>query len=589
MVLSKIHWLFKIVPGTILFFYPMIDKAIYVDNFIHYATNNKYFGAYQVIINDLIIYLVIILFVYISFLKYIPNYFSILIRITSLILYSLYITDYLILLNFNTHLTLSDIFKYIAIAPRYFLQAFIDFNLRTIILFACCTFLIISFIIHKWRLQYKLFNHLVTLFMTLGFICLVSYLPKDNYVHSWLYKNFIEYNLTISSEAKEYSSEFINNFEYHEEHFFSKNIKATPNIILLMVESISSYQSKFFSGIRDWTPSLDSIAINNVAYKNFHANGFCSEDGENAMLLGKLPLTNPGSFTQGGRAKDLTLGDSILNHSLPKRLKRQGYHTEYLAPFDLGYRDAEKWAYEIGFDYVEGQENKFYDKLPRYQFNGVEDKALYQRVIKRIKSNKLSKPYFLFLSTVSSHHPFTHPQSGSKSESEIFKYVDEQIGKFYRQLEKNNFFDNGILLIVSDHHSMVPLKKEEVEKFGYARAPAMIPLVVASSNINPKIVTSHHQQIDIYNSLAQINLDSVRFSKWEGSIFAENIHRDQFSIHKRGDNRNIISVFTGNKDYEVKLDGDNTQIVSGDLSSKIINTEILNKINWERIKYLKAD
>jgi len=221
MVLSKIHWLFKIVPGTILFFYPMIDKAIYVDNFINYATNNKYFGAYQVIINDLIIYLVLILLVYISFLKYVPSYFSILIRIISLILYSLYIIDYLILLNFNTHLTLSDIFKYIAIAPRYFLQAFIEFNLRTIILFSCCTFLIISFIIHKWRLQYKLINHIVTLFMTLGFICLVSYLPKDNYVHSWLYKNFIDYNLTISSEAKEYSSEFISNFDYHEEYFFS--------------------------------------------------------------------------------------------------------------------------------------------------------------------------------------------------------------------------------------------------------------------------------------------------------------------------------------------------------------------------------
>ena len=108
-------------------------------------------------------------------------------------------------------------------------------------------------------------------------------------------------------------------------------------------------------------------------------------------------------------------------------------------------------------------------------------------------------------------------------------------------------------------------------------------ILLESAGIEP------YEQIDIYNSLAQINLDSVRFSKWEGSIFAENIHRDQFSIHKRGDNRNIISVFTGNKDYEVKLDGDNTQIVSGDLSSKIINTEILNKINWERIKYLKAD
>ena len=427
MKINEIHWVFKIVPGIILFFYPLINKAIYVDNFINYATNNQYFGAYQVIINDLIIYLILILLVYISFLKIVSTYFSIFIRIIFLILFSLYITDYLILVNFNTHLTLSDIFKYITFAPKYILQAFINFNLRTIILFISCTFLTISFIIYKWRLQYKLINHFITVFIIVVLICLVSYIPKDNYVHSWLYKNFLEYNLTISSEAKEYSSKFVSNFEYEEEYSYSKNIKVTPNIILLMVESISSYQSKFFSGIRDWTPSLDSIAINNVAYKNFYANGFCSEDGVNAMLLGKLPLSKPGSFTQGGRVKNLILDQSIINNSLPTRLKRQGYHTEYIVPYDLGYRDVKNWAYEIGFDYVEGQENKFYDKLPRYQFNGVEDKALYQRAINRIKSNNYSKPYFIFMSTISSHHPFTNPENGSKSESEIFKYVDAKL------------------------------------------------------------------------------------------------------------------------------------------------------------------
>ena len=116
---------------VVLFFAPLISKAIHVEDFIYYATGNQYIGAFQVIINDLSIYLVIFLSIYISFIKPVPPTISIFIRILTMLLFLTYIADYIIILNFNTHLTIPDVYNYISVAPRYILQAFINFNLRS--------------------------------------------------------------------------------------------------------------------------------------------------------------------------------------------------------------------------------------------------------------------------------------------------------------------------------------------------------------------------------------------------------------------------------------------------------------------------
>ena len=568
---------------VVLFFAPLISKAIHVEDFIYYATGNQYIGALQVIINDLSIYLVLFLSIYISFIKLVPPTISIFIRIITILLFFTYIADYLIIINFNTHLTIQDAFNYISYTPQYILQAFINFNLRTIVLLISCSYLTISFIINKWKLKYKLINHVIIISVIIICINLLSYIPKDKYVHSWLYKNFIDYNRTILSESRQYSSQFINEFQYTEEILYSLNRKQKPNIILLVVESLSSYQSRLFSGIRNWTPSLDSIAIKNIAFTNFFSNGFCSEDGINTLLFGKLPIFPPGNFTDGGSTTGyLKLDIDVINNALPVKLKKQGYHTEFITSYDLNYKGRLNFANSIGFDYIEGVEHEFYNNWPRYQYNAAPDEALYQRVLKRVKSNN-SKPYFFSVFTISSHHPFTNPENGNKSEAEVFKYVDKQIGYFYRELEKYNFFENGLLLIVGDHRAMIPLKKEEIEIFGYSRAPAMIPLVIASENLNPKIITKYHQQLDIYNSLSQINLDSTHYSLWGGNIFSDDNNSPHYIAHRRGDNRDIISIFTSEQDYRVKLDGDNTKIVEGTPSSDEIRSEIINRINLERI------
>ena len=263
-------------------------------------------------------------------------------------------TTTIIILNFNTHLTIQDVFNYISYTPQYIIQSFIDFNLGTIVLFISCSYLTISFIIYKWKLKYKLNRHIIIILIAILGIYLLSYIPKDKYVHSWLYKNFIDYNRTILSESRQYSSQFINQFQYKQEILYYLNRKKPKyNIILLVVESLSSYQSRLFSGIKNWTPSLDSIAVKNIAFTNFFSNGFCSEDGTNTLLFGKLPIYPPGNFTDGGGITEyLKLDIDVIDNALPIKLKKQGYHTEFITSYDLSYKDMRNWAQSIGYDYI---------------------------------------------------------------------------------------------------------------------------------------------------------------------------------------------------------------------------------------------
>ena len=146
---------------------------------------------------------------------------------------------------------------------------------------------------------------------------------NGKYVHAWIYRNVIDHNIIVFSEAREYGNSFISDFSFHEEEHCYLKAAGKPNIIILMVESLSSYQSDYFSGIKNWTPNLDLIASRNSSYKNFYANGFTTEDGEVSLLTGLLPIYRPSSYSDaGGVAFNGFFG---LKNSLPNILKKQGY------------------------------------------------------------------------------------------------------------------------------------------------------------------------------------------------------------------------------------------------------------------------
>jgi len=551
----------------------------HVDNFIYSYTGTRLLGAMQVFTNDAIIYSTVMLLFYLSYLSKIPHIVSILLRGLSFIVLSLYVVDVYVIINFNNHLAISDAAKYASYSLKYIQQIYYGkgFLILTIMI------LVVGFIVQFIFSRYKIKNnniHRYSIIMILSVLFIFNFASAGNseYVHAWIYRNFIDYNLMVLSEAKEYSDEFVNNFSFSEkEHCYSK-VPEERNVILLMVESLSSYQSNFFSGINNWTPNVDIIASKNTAYKNFYANGFTTEDGEISLLTGKLPIYRPSSYTNGGGTS--FHGFFNVKASLPNILKKQGYTTEFLTTADLSFANTGSWAKSIGFNYIEGSEHPYYEKWDKFHFKAAPDEALYNRVLDRIKRNDNNK-YFIFVKTVSTHHPFINPENKNRSEAETFKYADKQIGLFYKQLINLDFFDKGMLIIVGDHHSMVPLKKEEIEVFGLLKALARIPMIVSYGDKKPSIVNEQYQQIDIFNYLKGLISNTQCYSNWTGDILAGKPAK--YIAHRRGDNRNIISIFSGEKNYLVVLDGDNTRLTTNEHTDIETQMSIIKKINAVRI------
>jgi len=182
---------------------------------------------------------------------------------------------------------------------------------------------------------------------------------------------------------------------------------------------------------------------------------------------------------------------------------------------------------------------------------------------------------------VSTHPPFINPENKEKSEEKTFRYADKHIGIFYKKLMETNFFDNGVLIIVGDHHAMVPLIKKEIDMFGSYKAASKVPMIVSYGKNQSVIENSQYQQIDVFQGLRNMVSTAKCHSDWVGDIISK--EPAKFIAHRRGDNRNTISIFTEDKNFLVILNGDNSQVVTSEADDKKTQKLIINKINSVRI------
>lgn len=552
-------------------------KAYMINTFFIEHENTFFYGFTQSLFHDSIIFFFIFFFSYISYIKQIHYLVGIFLRIVSLFIFSLYISDIYILLNLANHLTFNDLIKYISYVPKYLTQNY-SFNLMQLCLLISILLFSIQFLFIKYEIK-KIKTHIYTILALTSFLIFNLFAQNGRYIHSWIYKNFILYNYEIYDQSKKYSEKFIKNIKNNENKQCKKSENNTPNIIILMVESLASYQSDFFSGIKNWTPNLDNIAKDNISFTNFYANGFVTEDAEIAIITGELPIYAPKAYSNGGGVS--FDGFYNIEHSLPNILKKYNYKSEFITSSDLKFSNTGEWAKSNGFNYIEGSNHKDYINKPRYHFEAAADEYLYKRVLNRIK--KQDSNYFLFIKTVSSHAPFVNPDNDSNSEEETIKYVDKQIGLFYKKLKEKKFFEKGILIIVGDHHPVIPLKNEEIKKFGQYKASSIIPAIAVYKD-KKILIKENFQQTDIYNTIKNHVFNESCISKWYGDFLNSEIKAPKYIFHRRGDQRGIISVFSNEIDFNVKLNGNMTKIIN---SNK--NDEVINRINYIRIKRLKEE
>lgn len=386
--------------------------------------------------------------------------------------------------------------------------------------------------------------------------------PTMAYIHYELLQNLLTANLDLGVD-KAYSAQFATQVKQdlipQTPVCFAGEDKR-PNVLFVLVESLSMHHSMLFGGERDLTPNVDTLARQNTYFPNFYANGFTTDGGLIALLTGRVPVPAVGRY----QSAEVFHGFDNPKGALPELLHESGYKVDFFTTGDLGFLDKTTWLRSLGFDAFEGAEQPFYNGWKRRHFNAAEDKALYQRFLQWLDQRQESSPYFAMLLTVSTHPPFINPETDTADEPGAFRYADKQIGMLYDELKKRDFFRNGILLISGDHRSMTPLFAEEQKRFGDS-ALARVPLVIATDlSIAHGKVSGAFQQTDLLSSLDDLTKAQACRVSTQGWFLREQPTPPSYVEHARGDKRDRVDIYFGeNADKpqrgEIVLNGDNSR------------------------------
>jgi lipoteichoic acid synthase len=328
-----------------------------------------------------------------------------------------------------------------------------------------------------------------------------------------------------------------------------------PDVLLIAVESLSSYQSKLLGGSFDDTPRLDAFAQRHTWFRSFHANGFTTDHGLIALLTGEAPIPAIGRY----RSLEAFAGYGDRERSVVAPLHAAGYEVAFFTTGDLGFLDKAPWLRGLGFDHWEGAEAQFYAGWPRYAFSAAEDRALYLRLEQWMAQRDRTRPFFAFALTVQSHPPFVDLATQRLDERAVMRVVDAALADFIDRLEASGYFERGILIVTGDHRSMTPLHPAERAAFG-ARAFSRIPFIVAgASGLAPGPIDAPFQQTDLLPSLRDLTAAEACHGPDEGRFLRADPRPPAWVLHARGDLRNRIDVYVGAEDGALLLDGDDSR------------------------------
>ncbi|MDH5298832.1 MAG: LTA synthase family protein [Desulfobulbaceae bacterium] len=272
----------------------------------------------------------------------------------------------------------------------------------------------------------------------------------------------------------------------------AKGVEQHPNVVLVMMESMSAEFMASFGNKEGLTPNLDRIAGDGLLFANFYATGTRTVRGMEAVTLSIPP-------TPGCSIVKRPNNDHLF--SLGSLFKEKGYDTTFLYG-GYGYFDNMNDFFSgNGFDIVD-RSALSKEEITFANIWGVCDEDLYRRAIKEFdRSHNNGKPFLGYLMTTSNHRPYTYPEGKIDIPSQTgraggVKYADAAIGLFLKEARQHPWFDNTVFVFVADHCA-ASAGREQLPLYRY-HIPAII---YGPGIIKPAVNHTLASQVDLTPTL----------------------------------------------------------------------------------------
>uniref|UniRef100_UPI0040491887 LTA synthase family protein n=2 Tax=Flavobacterium sp. TaxID=239 RepID=UPI0040491887 len=281
--------------------------------------------------------------------------------------------------------------------------------------------------------------------------------------------------------------------------------EARPNVVLIMIESMSGSFMKEFGNKDMITPYLDQVAKESMFFSNMYATGTRTVRGMEAVML-SIPPTPGSSIVKRPNNQDLfTIGHVFKdkNYRCNFFYGGDGYFDNMNAFFGgNGFNIYDRNRGSILTENIPTEHHVISEEAITFENAwGICDEDIYAEMLKIADAeSEKGLPFFNFIMTTSNHRPYTYPDNkidipSGTSRNGAVKYSDFALEQFMKKAQEKPWFDNTIFVFVADHCAS-SAGKDEIDVKNYH-----IPAMIYGKSIKPQKIDKLVSQIDLMPTL----------------------------------------------------------------------------------------
>lgn len=322
------------------------------------------------------------------------------------------------------------------------------------------------------------------------FTFITSYLDKVNPRNKYL--NLMNDELAVRNVQKYFNIE-----KYETDSPIARWInpeKASPekpNIIIVIMESMSAAKMDRYGSKDHLTSYLDTLALMGLTFDNIYTAGIHTYNGVFGTLF---------SFPALAAQHPMKASNMLKYNGIASILKQFDYQTVYFTTHDGQFDNAEGFLYHNSFDKVYTKSDYPEEKI--LSTLGVPDDYLFDFASSKLDVlNSTGNPFLSVILTASDHGPYIIPDYYKPKPNEITKqiveYADWSIGKFISTAKMKNWFENTIFVFIADHGAAISPVYEMPINYHHS------PLIFYAPKIfkEPKVYNQIGGQIDIFPTI----------------------------------------------------------------------------------------
>ena len=233
------------------------------------------------------------------------------------------------------------------------------------------------------------------------------------------------------------------------------------NLIVVQMEAIQHFVINRKIEGKEITPNLNKLIKDCLYFDNiyYQVSGGNTSDAEFLINTSMYPAKEGSVYH---RFPENTY------YSLASIMKEKGYDTYSLHGFEKYFWNRNEMYKALKFDTFYSQEDFVLDDFAGWDGQTLSDSSFFRQSLDKID---VSKPFYSFFITLSSHHPFNYFEDCDFFVGEFegtfignylkaANYLDKCIGEFIDNLKQRGLYDNSLLVLYGDHSAVPKIESD---------------------------------------------------------------------------------------------------------------------------------